>query len=58
MSYLLQRRVDKHDPKVMSHILMVWSREQLTRILGFFGSKATQITVLLLKHTKLELKTR
>ena len=33
-----------HDPEVMSHILMVSSREQLTRMLGLSGFKATQFT--------------
>ena len=37
-------RVDRHDPEVISHILMVLSSEQLARMLGFWGSKATQFT--------------
>ena len=44
VSYLSQLRVDKHDPEVMSHILMVWSQEQLTRMFGFLGSKTTPLT--------------
>jgi hypothetical protein len=47
-----QLRVDNIDPDVMSHILMVLSREQLTRMLGLSGLKATPITQSLLKHTK------
>ena len=39
----------------MSQILMVLSREPLARMLGFWGSKATQSTQLLLANTKLEL---
>ena len=39
----------------MSQILMVLSSEQLARMLGFWGSKATQSTNLLLTNTKLEL---
>ena len=39
----------------MSQILMVLSREQLARMLGFWGSNATQYTQLLLTNTKLEL---
>ena len=48
-------RVDKHDPDSMSQILMVLSSEQLARMLGFWGSNATQRTQLLLTNTKLEL---
>ena len=48
--------VDRHDPEVMSHILMVLSAEQLARMLGFWGSKATQNTHLLLTNNKSELK--
>ena len=39
----------------MFQILMVLSSEQLARMLGFWGSKATQRTQLLLTNTKLEL---
>ena len=53
-----QLRVDKHDPEVMSHILMVLSQEQLTRMLGLSGLKATHVTRLLLKHTKSVPKSR
>ena len=56
--YLSQLRVDKIDPDVMSHILMVLFEEPLTRMLGLSGLKATQLTAFLLKHTKLVLKTR
>ena len=49
-------RVDRHDPEVMSHILMVLSAEQLARMLGFWGSKATQFTEWLLTNNKSELK--
>ena len=62
-SYLSQDRVDKIDPEAlidpeaMSHILMVLSQEPLTRMLGLSGLKAMQLTPLLLKHTKLVLKT-
>ena len=49
-------RVDKLDLDVMSHILMVLSEEPPTRMFGFLGSKATQVTPSLLKHTKLVLK--
>ena len=45
-------RVDKHDPEVMSHILMVLSKEPLTRMLGLSGLKTTHVTPYLLKHTK------
>ena len=48
-------RVDKHDPEVMSHVLMVLSEEPLTRMLGLSGLKATHLTQLLLKYTKLVL---
>ena len=51
-------RVDKHDPEVMSHVLMVLSSEALTTILGLSGLKATQFTLLLLKHNKLVLTKR
>ena len=51
-------RVDKHDPEVMSHVLMVLSSEPLTRILGLSGLKATQFTQTLLKHNKLVLTKR
>ena len=51
-------RVDRHDPEVMSHILMVLSKEQLTRMLGLSGLKATPDTGSLLKHTKLLPQTR
>ena len=37
-------RVDKHDPEVMSHVLMVASSEPLTRMLGLSGVKATHVT--------------
>jgi hypothetical protein len=53
--YLSQLRVDNIDPEVMSHILMVLSEEQLTRILGLSGLKATQFTPRLLKNNKLVL---
>ena len=56
--YLCPFRVDTHDPEVMSHILMVASLEQLTRMLGLSGLKATPITKLLLKHTKSVPKTK
>ena len=52
-----QLNVDTHDPELMSHILMVLSREQLMRMLGLSGLKATHLTSDLLKHTKLVLKT-
>ena len=39
----------------MFQILMVLSLEQLARMLGFWGSKATQRTKSLLANTKLEL---
>ena len=48
-------RVDWHAPDSMSQILMVLSSEQLARMLGFWGSNATQRTQLLLTNTKLEL---
>ena len=48
----------ERDPKVRSHILMVLSLEQLTRMLGLSGLKATHVTQLLLKYTKLVLKIR
>ena len=48
-------RVDWHAPDLMSQILMVLSDEQLARMLGFWGSKATQSTKPLLANTKLEL---
>ena len=51
-------RVDKHDPEVMSHVLMVLSSEPLTTMLGLSGLKATQFTRYLLKHTKLVLTKR
>ena len=51
-------RVDKHDPEVMSHVLMVLSLEPLTTMLGLSGLKATQFTKSLLKHTKLVLTKR
>ena len=51
-------RVDKHDPEVMSHVLMVVSSEALTTMLGLSGLKATQFTSALLKHTKLVLTKR
>ena len=51
-------RVDKRDPEVMSHVLMVLSEEQLTRMLGLSGLKATHLTQLLLKYTKLVLTKR
>ena len=51
-------RVDKHDPEVMSHVLMVLSEEPLTRMLGLSGLKATHITQSLLKYTKLVLTKR
>ena len=37
-------RVDKHDPEVMSHVLMVLSLEPLTTMLGLSGLKETQVT--------------
>ena len=37
-------RVDKHDPEVMSHVLMVLSSEPLIRMLALSGLKATQFT--------------
>ena len=43
-TYLCPVRVDKHDPDSMSQILMVSSAEPLARMLGFWGSKATQST--------------
>ena len=51
-------RVDKHDPEVMSHVLMVVSSEALTTILGLSGLKATHFTGYLLKHNKLVLTKR
>ena len=48
-------RVDLHAPDSMSQILMVLSSEQLARMLGFWGSNATQRTESLLANTKLEL---
>ena len=51
-------RVDKHDPEVMSHVLMVASSEPLTTILKLSGLKATQFTQKLLKHNKLVLTKR
>ena len=51
-------RVDKHDPEVMSHVLMVVSMEPLTTILGLSGLKETQVTKELLKHNKLVLTKR
>ena len=54
--YLCPLRVDKIDPEAMSHILMVLSQEPLTRMLGLSGLKATHLTPLLLKHTKLVIK--
>ena len=51
-------RVDKHDPEVMSHVLMVMSWEPLTTMLGLSGLKATQYTPALLKHNKLVLTKR
>ena len=57
-TYLCPLRVDNIDPAVMSHILMVLSREPLTRMLGLSGLKAKQFTRSLLKHTKLGLRTR
>ena len=44
LSFECPLRVDRHDPEVMSHILMVLSLEQLARMLGFWGSKTTQYT--------------
>ena len=58
MPYLSQVTVDTHDPEVRPHILMVASEEQLTRMLGLSGLKATQFTKWLLKYTKLVLKIR
>ena len=55
-TYLCPLRVDRHDPEVMSHILMVLSSEQLARMLGFWGSKTTQDTSPLLTNNKSELK--
>ena len=55
MTYLCPARVDWHAPDSMSQILMVLSREPLARMLGFWGSNATQRTQLLLTNTKLEL---
>ena len=49
--------VDKLGPEALPHILMVLSYEPLTRMFGFLGSKATQVTPSLLKHTKIVLKT-
>ena len=43
-TYLCPVRVDKHDPDSMSQILMVSSSEPLARMLGFWGSNATQRT--------------
>ena len=51
-------RVDKHDPEVMSHVLMVLSLEPLTTMLGLSGLKTTHLTESLLKHTKLVLTNR
>ena len=48
-------RVDWHAPDSMSQILMLLSREPLARMLGFWGSNATQDTQSLLTNTKLEL---
>ena len=57
-AYLCPLRVDKHDPEVMSHVLMVLSSEPLTTMLGLSGLKETQFTPSLLKHTKLVLTKR
>ena len=57
-AYLCPLRVDKHDPEVMFHVLMVSSSEALTTILGLSGLKATQFTQSLLKHNKLVLTKR
>ena len=54
-TYLCPARVDKHDPDSMFQILMVLSREQLARMLGFWGSNATQSNRRLLTNTMLEL---
>ena len=54
-TYLCPVRVDWHAPDSTSQILMVLSREPLARMLGFWGSKATQNTRSLLTNTKLEL---
>ena len=51
-------RVDKHDPELMSHVMMVLSLEPLTTMLGLSGLKTTHFTHSLLKHTKLVLTTR
>ena len=50
--------VERHDPEVMSHVLIVRSVEPLTRMLGLSGLKATQFTPYLLKHNKLVLTKR
>ena len=50
--------VNKHAPDSMFQILMILSSEQLTRMLGFWGSKATQRTQPLLANTKLEYPVR
>ena len=57
-AYLCPLRVDKHDPEVMSHVLMVASSEPLTTILKLSGLKATHLTESLLKYTKLVLTKR
>ena len=57
-AYLCPLRVDKHDPEVMSHVLMVLSSEPLTTMLGLSGLKATHLTQSLLKYTKLVLTKR
>ena len=43
-TYLCPVRVDWHAPDSMFQILMVSSSEQLARMLGFWGSNATQRT--------------
>ena len=53
-TYLCPVNVDWHAPDSMFQILMVLSSEQLARMLGFWGSKATQRTKSLLANTKLE----
>ena len=57
-AYLCPLNVERHDPEVMSHVLIVLSSEQLTRMLALSGLKATHLTQSLLKHTKLVLTTR
>ena len=54
-TYLCPVNVDWSSPDDAFQILMVWSSEQLARMLGFWGSNATQRTQPLLANTNLEL---